>query len=77
MVDSALTNWSSDLFGSSSARKVTQQSSTAPKSINVIKGVPFFIADEQLCADLEDGGFGRTTVKRIHKAIKPTKAVKV
>ena len=77
MVDSALTKWSSDLFGSSSARKVMQQSSAAPKSIGVIKGVPFFIADEQLCADLEDGGFGRTTVKRIHKGIKPTRAVKV
>ena len=77
MVDSALTKWSSNLFGKSTARKVMQQSGTSHNSIGVVKGVPLYISDDQLCTDLEDGGFGQTTVKRINKGDKPTRAVKV
>lgn len=46
--------------------------------MGVVKpGVPLFIDDKELCADLVAGGFGKTTVKRINKGNKTTRAVKV
>ena len=48
--------------------------SAPPTSVAV---VPFFIEDKELCVYLEALGFGKTTVKRIRKGNKPTRAVKV
>ena len=77
MVDTVLTKWTTNIFGKSTARRTIQPSSAPPTLVGVVKGVPFSIEDEDLCADLEAGGFGKTTVKRIRKGNKPTRAVKV
>ena len=75
MVDITINKQSPNLFGKSTVRKPIKQSTG--KSVGVIKGVPLFIKESDLIHDLEQGGFGKTTISRITKARKPTRSLKV
>lgn len=75
MVDTIINKWSPTIFGNSSVRRPTKQSTG--KTIGVIKGVPISIGETEIVHDLEQGGFGKTTAIRISKARKPTRSIKV
>ena len=75
MVDTAITKWSPNIFGQSSVRKPIRQSQAI--SVGVMKGVPFFVDEADIVRDLEQEGFGETTVSRITKFKNPTRSVRV
>ena len=72
-VEQVIKNWNQENFGGSTISK----SEKPQRKLGVLKGVPLYMTDEDIQAELQNSGYKHADVKRITKQGSPTRALRV